>query len=544
MQEDLVNKKLQFFSRLLVFVVITLLLIPACTPDIEKLISQGDVKGLIRALENDDTDRARRQQIVEKLGELGDERAVWTLIRSLKDDYTPLRNAAVDALINIGAPAVEPLLEAMIEALDEGDIALSSDIIYVLGNIGDSRAVVPLIGMLNDDNGTVRRKAAVALGTIGDMRAVQTLINALQDNDKRFRGFVAEALGEIGDASAVWPLLVSLKDPNNIEYFDEHAAEALVKIGPSAVEPLIDALHFCDRVACRHAKEALINIGDPAVEPLIELLKDKEWGLYDYADNALVSIGAPAVEPLIKALNEKDGDLRKRVIKTLGDIHDARAVEPLIEMLNDDDRDVQESVAVALGKIGDKRTLNSLITNFGFNVPGNYGWINSAIRDTYLPICKAFASVVNGQGVADAAFYNSEISGPRPLIVLQTDGAAHWWNDSLPLGWAPFSQSDVEFVVVVNKEELELTGNRIYIIYINGEEVNRFAMNGYRHKLDVQVIEARTGTVLKSTTLYGSHPRFPDSLSFIPKVKSIGGAEVSFNDFILWWMGEGVNENS
>jgi len=228
-----------------------------------------------------------------------------------------------------------------------------------------------------------------------------------------------------------------------------------------------------------------------------------------------------------------------RAAGALGGIGDERAVEALIEMLDDGDGDLQEAVALALGKIGDKRALDSLIAHFGFKVPGEYDWIVSAIRETYEPICEAFTSVVKGQGVADTAVYNPDIPGPHPLIVLDTDGVAHWWNDSLPRGWAPFSQNDVELVVVVNKEELELTGKKFYIIYIDGEEVNRFAMNGYRHTVYVEVREARTGAVLKSTTLYGSHPHFPDSYSVIPKEKSIGGSKVSFDDFLVWWSGEG-----
>ena len=67
----------------------------------------------------------------------------------------------------------------------------------VLGNICDSRAVVPLIAALEDRMSFVRRAAAEALGEIGDSRAVEPLIAALKDSDWDVRSQVAEALAKI-----------------------------------------------------------------------------------------------------------------------------------------------------------------------------------------------------------------------------------------------------------------------------------------------------------------------------------------------------------
>ncbi len=44
-----------------------------------------------------------------------------------------------------------------------------------LGRIGDSVAVGPLIGALNDEDLFVRKEAAMALATIGDTRALMAL---------------------------------------------------------------------------------------------------------------------------------------------------------------------------------------------------------------------------------------------------------------------------------------------------------------------------------------------------------------------------------
>ena len=52
----------------------------------------------------------------------------------------------------------------------------------------------------------------MALGEIGDSRAIEPLIQALKDKDKYIREWAADALGEIGNERAVEPLIEALKD--------------------------------------------------------------------------------------------------------------------------------------------------------------------------------------------------------------------------------------------------------------------------------------------------------------------------------------------
>ncbi|MBI3809532.1 MAG: HEAT repeat domain-containing protein, partial [Nitrospirae bacterium] len=57
----------------------------------------------------------RRKEAATTLGEMGDERAVASLITALRDDEWNVREAAEDALAMIGSPAVEPLIKALRE---------------------------------------------------------------------------------------------------------------------------------------------------------------------------------------------------------------------------------------------------------------------------------------------------------------------------------------------------------------------------------------------------------------------------------------------
>jgi HEAT repeat protein len=99
-----------------------------------------------------------------------------------------------------------------------------------LGEIGDKRAVDPLIEALNDKKPLIRWKAAEALGEIKDKRAVDPLIEALkgEDEDWCVRKTAAEALGKIGDKRAVEPLIEALKDEDR--YVRETARKVLEKI--------------------------------------------------------------------------------------------------------------------------------------------------------------------------------------------------------------------------------------------------------------------------------------------------------------------------
>ena len=151
--------------------------------------------------------------------------------------------------VGIGDEAMEMLCEVLGDE-DLDNISYADEcqpVAEVLGNIGDVRAVEPLIDALGDesmmeDRGggeDARGAIAKALGKIGDTRAVEPLILNLggedvfdsTDNsyDYHFRIYAAEALGVIGDIQAIEPLIKALED----EHSDvrDAAKEALKKLG-------------------------------------------------------------------------------------------------------------------------------------------------------------------------------------------------------------------------------------------------------------------------------------------------------------------------
>jgi HEAT repeat protein len=186
-----------------------------------------------------------------------------------------------EASVKIDASAVEQL----IVALKDRDVCLRTSAAWVLGRLGDKRAVEPLVAALGDARvtgdgwgGRVQPAlAAVALGRLGDKRAVKPLIDALKHYPP------------------------SLKIPGRIDLV------AFARLARRGAAKILDAL---------------VDVGPPAVEPLIGVLKD---------ENALV---------------------RSFAAEGLGELGDKRAVQPLVAVLKDEDEEVRRSATEALRKLG------------------------------------------------------------------------------------------------------------------------------------------------------------------------------------------------
>jgi HEAT repeat protein len=203
------------------------------------------------------------------LAGIGDVRAIAPLIHGFGDQYR--RESAVRAVVGFGAAAVAPLIAALDNQTDhEQEEALMK--------IG-TPAVIALIGSLKEGSGRVRYRTAWTLGQIGDRRAVEPLVEALNDNQMIVSLNAARALDEIGwrpsrdvKGAAYW---VAKKEWNKC-----------IEMGGFSVEPLIL------RVKCgvESAAGALGQIGDArAVEPLIAAL-DAEWPMSKAAAESLVHL--------------------------------------------------------------------------------------------------------------------------------------------------------------------------------------------------------------------------------------------------------------
>ncbi len=277
------------------------------------------VEPLAHSLRKDE-DVSVREQAAAALAKIGDKRAVEPLVAAMEDESPIVRSAALKALEKLGwkpesdserfiflvekrdwktclkldKPAT---IDALIELLThwETEESVRSEVVSQLNKIRDESLVEPLIKALKHH--AAQEPAVRILGMIGDTRAVEPVIMMLKDDDPLVRWTAATALGKLGDKRAVEPLARSLITDERIRV-REHAAAALAKIGDTrAVEPLIAAAlkdaHSTVRVA---ASSVLLDMADPrATDVYIKILDLSDPDMRLRAAKLLVASKDPKV---------------------------------------------------------------------------------------------------------------------------------------------------------------------------------------------------------------------------------------------------------
>ncbi|MEG4577826.1 HEAT repeat domain-containing protein [Microcoleus sp. N3A4] len=168
---------------------------------------------LIRAVEQADSSEGLLNA-VKALAAASSKQAIPTLITVLGYNNPGASVAAVDGLIQLGEPAVLPLLEQ----LDGYNYGARAWAVRALAGIGDPRGLEILLdAAANDFSLSVRRAAARGLGTIGwelmpteqilnaQIRAAKTLLQASQDPEWVVRYAAVGGLQALTGAAAVQP---------------------------------------------------------------------------------------------------------------------------------------------------------------------------------------------------------------------------------------------------------------------------------------------------------------------------------------------------
>ena len=125
---------------------------------------------------------------------------------------------------------------------------------------------------------------------------------------------------------------------------------------------ILNKLHSDDESIRRKIIEELGESGlESAVQPLVRLLGHESGDTWESLKKAIIKMGKSAEEPVIEALDKRYWGTRYHAAELLGEIRSKKAVEPLIKTLNDHHHDVRDRAVVALDKTGDKRAIGPLI---------------------------------------------------------------------------------------------------------------------------------------------------------------------------------------
>jgi HEAT repeat protein len=265
-----------------------------------------------------------RSRAAIALGRMGETKAIESLLTLLKDHEDEVRIAACLALGFFKDPSTFDEITTVL--LDDPKIEVRQAAAMALGNTQHPKAVPYLMEALRDPFWWYEREVQAgdlfsAIEKMGAM-AVEPLIEALKDNEGAVRKYAALVLGRIGDARAVEPLGMALYDLHHD--VGKTSAEALVHFGVASFETLVEALDHPEMWIRIHSVDVLPKIKEPRVGlVLLEMLKDPER------------------------------EVRKHVIQAMGELKDPRTLVTLQEIMNNRaDREFHALAKEAIAQFG------------------------------------------------------------------------------------------------------------------------------------------------------------------------------------------------
>jgi HEAT repeat protein len=368
-----------------------------------QLTATPPVATVIRALSDPDPDV--RATAIETLPDVDGPEAIDALTSSLSDQDDRVRLAAAKRL---AARAADPelvwsslrqapdagrddiiasfervrsgsLTQIALERLRSPDQEERSLAVEVCGWGASPGCVEGAIQALLDPSALVRRSATIALGRLRDPAAAKALGKALGDPDPEVRVGVVRALGVIDDETVLGFLVSALNDPDPrvrevtsqvltewsspavarrlagvlaVPRLREAATDLLTRIGPPAVELLIDVLMQNNPAVVPTVGELLRRIARP--EEFLARLDAVEPERRLRGVQALGAIGGPdAVNALLRSVSDPDERIRARAAQLLGDLGEPRAKEALVGLLRDPIPGVVAAAQDALARLGD-----------------------------------------------------------------------------------------------------------------------------------------------------------------------------------------------
>ncbi|MFB6179791.1 MAG: HEAT repeat domain-containing protein [Halorientalis sp.] len=273
--------------------------------------------------------------------ELGDDRqADWAkakaFAKALDADIPELRMAAANALGELGKTDILPQL---IETLDDPDPQVRARVARATGRLEDARACDALIKRLKDPKASVRQEAAEALGAISNRQALNALLDMFDDDRAVIRRIAVGAMGNFGNAKPVDSLIEALSDENP-------------SVRRTAVYSIIELL---SNVPTQQSHE----IRETVVEKLNET-DDKS-----------------VIVPLVDILEESTQDRQRRntawlLGRVAGQDSEGydRVVEALVDTMTDDDQMTSQFAATSLAEIGGTQVetyLLDIVDNTGYD---------------------------------------------------------------------------------------------------------------------------------------------------------------------------------
>ncbi|MEQ1869951.1 MAG: HEAT repeat domain-containing protein [Vicinamibacterales bacterium] len=340
--------------------------------------------------------------------------------RALRDPAPPIVPAPLPVVPLRGkaAPSAVPPPPPpdLIRLLNDDEGRVRRRAALAIGRVGRAEGVAPLTALLKDPEPEVRQMAAFAIGLIGDKRGIEPLVSALGDVSPLVQGSAAEGLGLIGDASAALPIarraleivtggaLDTVPDDSEDVRRDTPAAAYRLALYALARLKSYDALASATlaptgrpRVAWWPVAYALQRLEDPRALPaLLSLVSDQHPYTRAFAVKGLgATKDKAAVAALIPLVSAPEMTVAVEAVRSLARLGDASAAPALLRLLQarGTDPHVRVEAVAAIGAVGGVGVTDVLIDLLGDPTPAIRG---AAIRSFAQCDPEGFMAVLSG----------------------------------------------------------------------------------------------------------------------------------------------------
>lgn len=214
----------------------------------------------------------------------------------------------------------------------EIDTEIKSHIANAIIKISRKKASIQLLLLLRHKSWVTRMKATEILGEIGDKKAVYPLIRILRiDSEPVVKEWAAISLGKIGDKKASKPLVASLLSDPNYEIRMESANALGLIMEKKSINSLLDAYYMDEDYRVKWA----------AASALVKLDEEKSREIINELSANLIDI----------LRTEKDEAVIGAAAKTLGEIGDEISAKVLLKTIKISRELVRLEINLALGRM-------------------------------------------------------------------------------------------------------------------------------------------------------------------------------------------------
>lgn len=305
-----------------------------------KAVGQVATPQLLAQLEGQASE-AERVRILEVLASVRDQRALPALLRLLADHSLVVQQTLATTLGAYQPASIAGLIKVVVEHPEES-VAIRAQ--QVLGSLGD-RVVDPVIESLTPLVHGRTPLLVRVIEQVGDTRAVSPLIHLLADPhaDIALLLAVVQALGHFSDERAVRPLVDLLSESNPL--LAEGAINALSSLGELACAALIPLLASPEKTTLVVRVERIFLSMQPfPAQRLLEALAGSEAQVKALTDIFLAR-GSEAATLLANNLFHDEPVIRERVRHAMSRMDGRYAIPALLEVLGRPDSSWRELVA-------------------------------------------------------------------------------------------------------------------------------------------------------------------------------------------------------